>query len=1162
MDPLTAFQVAAAAAQFASTAIHIAKRLKDFLDDELELPGLLKDVTHRLGLITSSLEDLSTQLNAHPEDFSPTTLDALRLSIAHIGERCTDLDQILTKYLPSKSSSTKERVQSALKSLGKDERVKEIGLKLEQDIVPLILRQVTTISAGTRRNKAGAQISDHLADRKLHVVPSRHVAKFIKRDEILGDVKAQFFNGENDAILKVMVLQGMGGLGKTQLALEYCKIGRKEDLYAAIFWVDADNEVSAKKSFEEISEVLKYPDQKFTGPDARVSFVKSALTEWQATYLMVFDNYDNPKAFDIRTYFPNSTTGHVLVTSRSPQTSNLGVYREISGMSEKQALDLFYTKADIPRNSDNVVSQVVKRLGLHPLAIDQASVYFREKKDIIPLSSFLDHYEKFSRRILDRSPTFGDYFRQNDGTTVTKTTFTTLNMSYSLLDIETKVGALKASFIDLLAFFDESDISEELFTTYFPTVVEDPAAPDWLLLFADSSSGIKSWERFLFHEVAFELRKLSLISACSVQEDGLIHISLHPIVRDLIKLRQPNDIATSSFQTAARIVATMVTQNSQAIPAHPHYGDWWYLITSAQNASLRCHTSTWLRNFKVYRSKSKLEPIVIDTPTLAAPRCVELILVYFLYGSFIYSDVSDILEWICKHTMVSSEEHVRDIGLWAGDFLVESMVTTSTAEAAWKRGLEHVEFWKSQNLDKRYVETAMYHLFYARSTSVSAQEFKTQVELFEGKCNSFSEEEEWSVAHPAFHIELAMLYATQTNNVSCNEKVREIIVRLYCISERHPKGGPTFRKMAWSYRLWRAAILNIDSFEIKRKLMDELDEGIYKLLRKDHPRRMQQLLMRATLMTEEGEFEEARKLAYEYIKFVKYGKAHLSMALEAWKWYGDIMMLNDSYEEAIGAYQEIMNAAGEDKQWIISALYKQGIAKFKAGDYEGSETAHSMQLRLAELSSSNDDIANALFRGAMAKLISNRREKFQDAYRSLHRLLTKGHDAECELNVGFYFTDKEMLKCVGDYFIFEIVILFLLSARVCEKQGIDMPRMFTAAMAAFAKCDNIKGADRCRIVKNILWFLRRQNCQEIDSAHWISFMENKLITILGSSVPKADDQLLGLLIKKLEIARPKPALEVKFPSVPTQPTTVSIPAAEKKPSKSSKFSKLFSRKRN
>ncbi len=125
-----------------------------------------------------------------------------------------------------------------------------------------------------------------------------------------------------DGSRQVVVLHGLGGIGKTQLSVAYAK--QHKHNYSAIFWLNIKDEDSLKQSFlkvakqisREHSSALRLSNVEANEkPDEVVDAVKVWLslpnnTQW----LMIYDNYDNPKlpgktdpaAIDIRRYLPES----------------------------------------------------------------------------------------------------------------------------------------------------------------------------------------------------------------------------------------------------------------------------------------------------------------------------------------------------------------------------------------------------------------------------------------------------------------------------------------------------------------------------------------------------------------------------------------------------------------------------------------------------------------------------------------------------------------------------------------------------------------------------------------------------------------------------------------------------------------------------------------
>jgi ATP/maltotriose-dependent transcriptional regulator MalT len=133
----------------------------------------------------------------------------------------------------------------------------------------------------------------------------------------------------------IAVLHGLGGIGKTQLAVAYAK--RYRDSYSAIFWLNIKDEDSLKESFTKAARKIlqEHPSaSRLSGLDINENLdeVVDAVKVWlslpnNSRWLIIFDNYDNPKspsntdpaALDICKFLPESYQGSIIVTTRSSQ---------------------------------------------------------------------------------------------------------------------------------------------------------------------------------------------------------------------------------------------------------------------------------------------------------------------------------------------------------------------------------------------------------------------------------------------------------------------------------------------------------------------------------------------------------------------------------------------------------------------------------------------------------------------------------------------------------------------------------------------------------------------------------------------------------------------------------------------------------------------------
>jgi hypothetical protein len=102
----------------------------------------------------------------------------------------------------------------------------------------------------------GLKASKSNDDAVIHCyhIPASMSLRFWGRDEALSIVKAALDPGETVESLKTFAIYGMGGVGKTQLALHYANSSKKE--YDAVLWISADNTLSMEQSFRDVAQAL------------------------------------------------------------------------------------------------------------------------------------------------------------------------------------------------------------------------------------------------------------------------------------------------------------------------------------------------------------------------------------------------------------------------------------------------------------------------------------------------------------------------------------------------------------------------------------------------------------------------------------------------------------------------------------------------------------------------------------------------------------------------------------------------------------------------------------------------------------------------------------------------------------------------------------------
>ncbi len=223
-------------------------------------------------------------------------------------------------------------------------------------------------------------------------VPPRN-PRFTGRDGMLTELRGRLRSGE--ATLVVQALYGLGGVGKTQLAIEYAH--RFAADYDLVWWLDAEQPALIPSQLAALAARLDLAP----GPTA-ADTVERLLAELRGRvgWLLVFDNAERPA--DIIDYQPDGP-GHVVVTSRYPGWGALGGRLEVNVLARAETIALLCAR--IPDLDEELADQLAAELGDLPLAAAQAAG-FLEQTDL-PAADYLRRFREHRETLLARGDVVG-----------------------------------------------------------------------------------------------------------------------------------------------------------------------------------------------------------------------------------------------------------------------------------------------------------------------------------------------------------------------------------------------------------------------------------------------------------------------------------------------------------------------------------------------------------------------------------------------------------------------------------------------------------------------------------------------------------------------------------------------------------------------------------
>ena len=206
---------------------------------------------------------------------------------------------------------------------------------------------------------------------------------FTGREELLSRLAKSLRMGQTMTLTQPQAISGLGGIGKTQLAMEYAYRFHRE--YQAVLWVPADSREVLISAFVAIAGLLHLPEQ-----DAQEQMiVVRAVKAWMSTHtgwLLILDNADDLAI--IPEFLPPTSGGHILLTTRAQAMGRLASRIELDALTIDMGALFLLRRAGLLAPEElsdqaaphdyEVAKQITAELGGLPLALDQAGAYIEE----------------------------------------------------------------------------------------------------------------------------------------------------------------------------------------------------------------------------------------------------------------------------------------------------------------------------------------------------------------------------------------------------------------------------------------------------------------------------------------------------------------------------------------------------------------------------------------------------------------------------------------------------------------------------------------------------------------------------------------------------------------------------------------------------------------
>jgi hypothetical protein len=358
-------------------------------------------------------------------------------------------------------------------------------------------------------------------------VPQRN-PNFTGREDLLKKIHEELMRTQETAVLP-QALRGMGGVGKSQVAIEY--VYRHSAEFDLVWWIPAEQEGQILASLTQLAQQLKLD----VPPEANsaVPAVRDALSTGRTPYrnwLLIFDNAEAPQ--DVKKFFPTVGAGKILVTSRDLEWARFTRSAEVDVFTRQESCD-FLLDRDLGL-SDSDADDLAEALGDLPLAIEQAAAW--RAATGMPVGQYLGLLEQKRIEVLETAPP-ADY---------PSSVAAAFQLSLNKLR---EINPAALQLLQICSFFAPEPISRDIFAGS-PVA---PIGPDLDPVLADSfrlSRAIRDIQRYALAKIdhrrnALQIHRLVqavLIGRMSDNERALMRKGAHTLLAN----GNPNNPANPS----------------------------------------------------------------------------------------------------------------------------------------------------------------------------------------------------------------------------------------------------------------------------------------------------------------------------------------------------------------------------------------------------------------------------------------------------------------------------------------------------------------------------------------------------------------------------------------------------------------------------------------
>ncbi|KAH8896918.1 hypothetical protein GQ53DRAFT_713740 [Thozetella sp. PMI_491] len=295
------------------------------------------------------------------------------------------------------------------------------------------------------------------------VVPFGRNKGFIGRESVMGEILGQIAPGKETDDCQRTVIEGLGGIGKTQIALEAAYLIRDEDPSCSVFWVPGISLATFELTYRKIGMRLGVTGLDQDDADVK-QLIRDALDGSTYKWLLILDNADDgtlfypPDGLGLTDYLPFSHHGSILITTRTHDLALQFQYAHVAPlgqMTTEEAKGLLLQGLPSQTHTNAAIPELLDLLCYLPLAIRQASAFLARTR--MPIHEYLNYCRTSDKNLVEL---LGKDFQDRGRYKETKNPIAvTWLISFQQLEVESPTAA---EYLRFISFLNPRDVPWDL----------------------------------------------------------------------------------------------------------------------------------------------------------------------------------------------------------------------------------------------------------------------------------------------------------------------------------------------------------------------------------------------------------------------------------------------------------------------------------------------------------------------------------------------------------------------------------------------------------------------------------------------------------------------------------------------------------------------------